>query len=104
VPTSGGDRWPVDETHVKVAGQWRYVSRAIDQGGQVIDVLVSRQRDAKAARRFFQQAVDATKVSPSEGSTDKAPVYRWCWRSCCQRHRIAPTGTPTTGSSATTAG
>jgi IS6 family transposase len=45
-----GDRWQVDETYVKVAGRWRYVYRAIDQFGQVIDVLVSSQRDVKAAR------------------------------------------------------
>ena len=37
-----GDRWQVDETYVKVAGQWRYVYRAIDQFGQVIDVYVGR--------------------------------------------------------------
>jgi IS6 family transposase len=37
-----GDRWFVDETYVKVAGQWRYVYRAVDQFGQVIDVFVSR--------------------------------------------------------------
>ncbi len=36
-----GDRWFVDETHVKVAGRWRYLHRAVDQFGQVIDVLVS---------------------------------------------------------------
>jgi transposase-like protein len=36
-----GDRWQVDETYVKVAGQWRYVCRAVDQFGQVIDVFVS---------------------------------------------------------------
>jgi hypothetical protein len=36
-----GDRWQVDETYVKVAGRWRYVYRAIDQSGQVIDVFVS---------------------------------------------------------------
>src|SRR5918912_322819 len=36
-----GDRWQVDETYVKVAGRWRYVYRAIDQYGQVIDVFVS---------------------------------------------------------------
>ena len=70
-----GDRWQVDETYVKVAGQWRYVYRAIDQFGQVIDVFVSRQRDAKAPRRFFQQAIGATKVTPAEVTTDKAPVY-----------------------------
>jgi transposase-like protein len=70
-----GDRWFVDETYVKVAGHWRYVYRAIDQFGQVIDVLVSRQRDAKAARRFFQQAIGATKITPVEVTTDQAPVY-----------------------------
>jgi transposase-like protein len=36
-----GDRWQVDETYVKVAGQWRYVDRAVDQFGQVIDAFVS---------------------------------------------------------------
>src|SRR5437773_7568292 len=71
-----GDRWYVDETYVKVAGQWRYVYRAIDQFGQVVDVFVSARRDATAARRFFQRAIGATKVAPAEVTTDKAPVYR----------------------------
>jgi transposase, IS6 family len=99
-----GDRWFVDETHVKVAGHWRYVDRAIDQFGQVIDVFVSARRDAKAARRFFQQAIGATKITPVEVTTDQAPVYQLYWRSCCQRHGIALTATATTGSSATTVG
>ena len=54
-----GDRWEVDETYVKVAGRWRYVYRAIDQFGQVIDVFVSACRDAKDAHRFFLQAAGA---------------------------------------------
>jgi IS6 family transposase len=70
-----GDRWQVDETYVKVAGQWGYVYRAIDQFGQVVDVLVSRRRDATAARRFFQRAISVTKVTPVEVTTDQAPVY-----------------------------
>jgi transposase-like protein len=70
-----GDRWQVDETYVKVAGRWRYVYRAIDQFGQVIDVLVSSQRDAKAARRFFEQAMGTTKVTPVEVVTDEAAIY-----------------------------
>ena len=70
-----GDRWQVDETYVKVAGQWRYVYRAIDQFGQVIDVFVSARREAKAARRFFEQAIGATKITPVEVVTDQAPVY-----------------------------
>jgi transposase-like protein len=70
-----GDRWQVDETYVKVAGRWRYVYRAIDQFGQVIDVFVSVQRDAKAARRCFQQAISTTKVTPVEVVTDQAATY-----------------------------
>jgi transposase-like protein len=70
-----GDRWSVDETYVRVAGQWRYVYRAIDQFGQVIDVFVSRRRDAKAARRFFQRAIGTTKVLPVEVITDRAATY-----------------------------
>src|SRR5258705_9152981 len=70
-----GDRWFVDETYIKVNGVWRYVYRAVDQHGQVIDVLVSTRRDANATRRFFQQALTALKVRPSEVVTDAAPVY-----------------------------
>jgi transposase, IS6 family len=67
-----GDRWSVDETYVRVAGQWRYVYRAIDQFGQVIDAFVSQRRDAKAARRFFQRSIGTTKVIPVEAVTDRA--------------------------------
>jgi transposase-like protein len=70
-----GDRWQVDETYVKVAGRWRYVYRAIDQSGQVVDVFVSIRRDAKAARRLFERAIGTTKVMPAEVVTDRAPTY-----------------------------
>jgi hypothetical protein len=70
-----GDRWQVDETYVKVAGRWRYVYRAIDQFGQVIDVFVSTRRNARAAHRFFERAIGTTKVRPAEVTTDHAPVY-----------------------------
>jgi transposase, IS6 family len=52
-----GDRWQVDETYVKVAGQWRHAYRAIDQFGQGIDVFIASRRDAKAAHRFFERAI-----------------------------------------------
>jgi transposase-like protein len=70
-----GDRWQADETYVKVAGQWRYVYRAVDQFGQVIDVFMSQRRDAQAARRFFEHAIGTTKCIPAEVVTDKAAVY-----------------------------
>ena len=49
--------------------------RAVDQYGQVIDVLVSARRDADTARRFFSQALRMLKVTPSEVVTDAAAVY-----------------------------
>ncbi len=70
-----GDHWQVDETYVKVSGQWRYVYRAIDQFGQVIDIFVSPRRDAKAARRFFERAIGSTGVRPIEVITDQAATY-----------------------------
>jgi transposase-like protein len=70
-----GNRWQVDETYVKVAGQWRYVYRAVDQFGQVVDVFVSARRDGRAARRFFEYAIGTTKITPVEVVTDHAPVY-----------------------------
>jgi IS6 family transposase len=70
-----GDRWWVDETYVKVSGRWRYVYRAIDWFGQVIDVYVSMRRDGGAARCFFTRALATTKVLPVEVTTDKAAVY-----------------------------
>jgi transposase, IS6 family len=70
-----GDRWYADETYVKVNGVGRYVYRAVDQHGQVIDVLLTVHRDAVAARRFFTRALRTLKVIPSEVVTDAAPVY-----------------------------
>ena len=57
-----GDRWFVDETYLKVAGKWTYLYRAVDQHGQVIDVLLSVHRDLAAARRFFTRTLRAGTV------------------------------------------
>ena len=71
---AAGDRWFVDETYVKVAGRWRYLYRAVDQYGQVIDVLLSEQRDTAAARRFFTSALRYG-PAPVEVTTDQARPY-----------------------------
>jgi transposase-like protein len=63
---------------VKVGGGWRYVYRAIDQFGQVIDVYVSPRRDATAAHRFFARAIGTTKLAPAEVVTDRAATYPMC--------------------------
>jgi transposase-like protein len=52
-----GERWFVDQRYVKVNGIWRYMYRAFDQHGQVIDVLALARRDAAAARRSFRRTV-----------------------------------------------
>src|SRR5450755_2286377 len=69
-----GDCWFVDETYVKVSGRWTYLYRAVDQHGQVIDVLLSVRRDLAAARRFFTRALRAGTI-PAEVTTDRAPAY-----------------------------
>lgn len=70
-----GNRWSVDETYVKVAGRWRYVYRAVDEYGQIIDVCVSARRDTRAALRFFTAALRAH-GAPVEVVTDRAPALR----------------------------
>ena len=58
-----GDRWFVDETYVKVAGRWTYLYRAVDQHGQVIDVLVSERRDAACGAGVLRPRADARPVA-----------------------------------------
>ena len=62
-----GSKWFVDETYVKVAGVWRYVYRAVDETGQVIDVYVSKRRDIAAAIRAHGK--------PDEVVTDRSPAF-----------------------------
>ncbi len=52
-----GDRWFVDETYVTACGVRRYVHRAVDQHGQVIDVYVSKRPNTTAATHFFETAL-----------------------------------------------
>ena len=66
----------MDETYVKVAGMWRYVYRAVDHHGQVIDVYVSKRRNVTAAARFFETLLTG-RERPREVATDlAAPLLR----------------------------
>jgi transposase, IS6 family len=98
-----GDRWFVDETYVKVAGRWRYLYRAVDQYGQIIDVLLSEQRDTAAARQFFTRALRYG-PAPVDVTTDKAGPYLRVLDERFRRRRTSRSGTATTGWSLITVG
>src|SRR6201995_1467132 len=51
-----GDSWRVDETYIKVKGQWVYLYRAVDKQGRTVDFLLSKRREVGAAKRFFSRA------------------------------------------------
>jgi transposase-like protein len=73
-PTSDSCR--VDETYVKIKGEWKYLYRAVDSTGQTIDFMLSAKRDAKAAKRFFRKMLKAVShSSPRVINIDKNPIY-----------------------------
>ncbi|MGE6367236.1 IS6 family transposase [Bacillus paramycoides] len=70
------DSWRVDETYIKVKGQWMYLYRAVDSEGNTIDFYLSETRDTKAAKCFFKKALRSFHVSkPRVITVDKNPAY-----------------------------
>ncbi|WP_219375338.1 IS6 family transposase [Bacillus mycoides] len=73
---STNDSWRVDETYVKVKGQWMYLYRAVDSKGYTIDFHLSKTRDHRSAKRFFKKALQSFHVSnPRVITVDKNPAY-----------------------------
>jgi putative transposase len=70
-----GASWYVDETYVKVQGQWSYLYRAIDRDGNLVDVRLSDTRDLAAAEAFFRSAWTVTGVTPDRITTDGHDAY-----------------------------
>jgi transposase-like protein len=62
--------WYVDETYVKVKGRWRYLYRAIDRNGTLVDVMLSERRDLAAAKAFFRFARAVTGTVPDRVTSD----------------------------------
>ena len=70
-----GDTWYLDELFVNIQGRRQYVWRAVDQDGDVIDLLVQVRRDRHAARRFFRKLLKGQGREPRRLITDKLRSY-----------------------------
>ncbi len=75
-----GDKWRLDEVITKINGALKYLWRAVDQDGMVLDILVQDRRETAAARRFFRRLLKKTRTVPRVVVTDKL-------RSCGAAHR-----------------
>ncbi len=70
------DSYRVDETYIKVKGQWKYLYRAVDSAGNTLEFLLSAKRDAKAAKRFFRKLLNASHTTtPRVITVDKNAAY-----------------------------
>ena len=66
----------VDETYVRIRGEWRYLYRAVDKHGEAVDFLLTARRDLDAAKRFFRKALkEGPLLSPDRIGTDGAGTY-----------------------------
>ena len=70
-----GDTWHLDEVYIKIAGKTHYLWRAVDQHGNVLDILVTSRRDTRAAMRFFRKLLTALEYVPRVLVTDKLGSY-----------------------------
>ena len=70
-----GDRWFLDEVVVSIRGNRRYLWRAVDQDGDLIEILVQKRKDTNAAKRFFRKALRSQLQPPIEITTEKLRSY-----------------------------
>jgi putative transposase len=70
-----GDRWHLDEVFLTINGQVRYLWRAVDQDGDVLDILVQSRRDKKAVKKFFRKLLKGLRYVPRVIITDKLRSY-----------------------------
>ncbi|MFE7764161.1 IS6 family transposase [Streptomyces sp. NPDC057438] len=70
-----GDKWHLDEVFIKINGRLRYLWRAVDQDGMLLDILVQNRRDTAAAKRFFRRLLKNAGAVPRVIVTDKLRSY-----------------------------
>jgi transposase, IS6 family len=84
------DSWRVDETYVKVRGDWLYLYRAVDSAGNTIDFVLSPHRHASAAAYFFRHLLSQPHAAtPRVINVDKYPAYRTAFDALQQAREIA---------------
>src|SRR5258705_7289387 len=70
-----GDRWHLDEVFLKINGRPHYLWRAVDQDGDVLDILVQSKRNKKAAKKFLRKLLKGLRYVPRVITTDKLKSY-----------------------------
>ncbi|WP_440030563.1 IS6 family transposase, partial [Chromobacterium amazonense] len=70
-----GDKWHLDEVYLNIHGKLHYLWRAVDQNGQVLDILVQSRRHKQAAKRFFRKLLKGLRYVPRVIITDKLKSY-----------------------------
>jgi transposase-like protein len=65
-----GQSWRVDETYVKIRGEWHYLNRAVDRAGRTVDFRLSTKRDVEAAKAFFRKAIRSQQCAPQTITLD----------------------------------
>ena len=70
-----GDTWYLDEVYITMSGVQHYLWRAVDQDGDVLDILVQKRRDKRAAKRFFRKLLKGLRYCPRKMVTDKLGSY-----------------------------
>ena len=70
-----GDKWFLDEVFLKINGKTQYLWRAVDQDGNVLDILVQSRRNKAAARKFFRKLLKGCRYVPRVIITDKLSSY-----------------------------
>src|SRR3989442_12909207 len=78
----------MDETYIKIKGQWYYLYRAVDKHGQTIDFLLTKQRDERAAKRFLTKAIRRHGV-PEKITIDGSAANEAAMKSYNEEHGTA---------------
>ena len=85
------DSWKVDETYIKVKGEWKYLYRAVDSEGNTLDFMLSAKRAQKAAKRFFDKILKGqSNQKPRVINVDKNAAYPTAFEDWKEEKALSP--------------